>query len=202
MTFGSLQQEYLHKDVIRTSILLSFFFPRTQANPFDELKPEPTFFEIVIFRTTTVRDDRVIKAIVEVKSKLDQNVDVTVSITGGKFKFVDSKDGKCIASSKQSQKKSVQVAENGKSTCEFLFRLSEGEFELKAQGKAGNEIGEDTQTVRTYEETEAVEKYCDLRSNKFGSFYVRPPKDVEAYESIVHVTGNLFTELKFVDKLM
>jgi hypothetical protein len=157
---------------------------------------------IKIVSTTTVRDDRVIKAIVEVKSELDQTVDVTMSITGGKFDFVDSKDGECIASSEESQIKSVQVAENGNSFVEFLFRLSEGNFELKAHGKAGSEIDEDTRTMRTYEETEAFEKDFDLRSNKFGSFYVRPPKNVEAYETIVHVTGKLFTELKFVDKLM
>jgi hypothetical protein len=149
-----------------------------------------------------VRDDRVIKAIVAVKSEFDQTCDVTMSITGGKFDFVDSKDGECIASLEESHKKSVQVGENGNSFVEFMFRLSEGDFELKAQGKAGNEINEDTQTVRTYEETEVFEKDFDLRSNKFGSFYLRPPKNVEAYESIVRVVGNLFTELMFVDKLM
>jgi hypothetical protein len=126
---------------------------------------------------------------------------VTLSNTEGKIDFVDNKDGKCFALPGDSQKKSVQVAKNDKSTVEFLFRLSEGEFKLKAEGKAGSEIDEDTKSVKTYEETEPIEKDLDLRSNKYGSFYVKPLKDVVAYESTVHVIGNLFTELKFVNKL-
>jgi hypothetical protein len=155
-----------------------------------ELRPASSF-AIKITRTTAIRDDRVIKATVEVKSELDQNVDVTLRITGGEFFFVDSKDGKCFANTEKSQTKSVEVAKTGKSTVEFLFRLSEGEFELMARGKAGNEIDEDTRPMKTFQETDSVEKYSDLRSKEQDSFYVPPPKDVTAYETIAHITGNL-----------
>jgi hypothetical protein len=85
-----------------------------------------------------------------------------------------------------------------------LFRLqTEGEFDLKAQGKAGSESVEDTKTVKTYEETKPLEKHpLDVRSKSHDGSFLQPLTDVDAFETVIRVKGNVLTKLNFVDKLM
>ena len=152
---------------------------------------------------SVVHSNKVIKAEVEIESQKEQNVQVTSEVLGGKFEFVEVTNGKCEHSNDKSQKKTVQVSRNRSNSVFFYFVLQEeGEYELKVEASAENKMTSITEKLKTFEETVKKEKVFDLRSVKFGSYYLSPIHE-NAYETRLNYTGQVFYEtLKNVDKLL
>ena len=157
---------------------------------------------------SVVHSNKVIKAEVQIESQkergsLNEEVQVTSEVLGGKFEFVEVKNGKCEHSNDKSQKKTIQVPGNETKSVFFYFLLQEeGEYELKVEASAENKMTSITEKLKTFEETVKKEKVFDLRSVKFGSYYLSPINE-NAYETRLNYTGQVFYEtLKNVDKLL
>ena len=163
----------------------------------DVLTDQKEHFFMEFYNETLLEAEKINK--IEVFVGTNEEMTMTLTIAGGKFRIVEPNEGKY---EKQSSSKVIN-ATAGTITVPFYVRIDEhGVFELKLEGKSKTGKQVIVKKMKTYTEDRQFKKFFDLRNKKFSSFYLSNNKK-ELIETKILVKGNLLGEnLKNVEKLL